>query len=75
MKTSKAIEKHPQPPGVFSPFTTIVVFVVLIIAGLAILPFVSFRLVPSRSLPSITVQYNWPDIPSRIIEMEVTGPL
>jgi multidrug efflux pump subunit AcrB len=75
MKTVKAFEKHPQPPGVFSPFSSIVVFVVLIIAGLALIPFVSFRLVPSRSLPSITVQYNWPDIPGRIIEMEVTGPL
>ena len=62
-------------PGGLSAFTTIIVFVVLIIGGLSLAPLTSFKFLPTHTLPSITVRYNWPNISGRVIEMQVTGPL
>ncbi len=62
-------------PGGLSAFTVNIIFVVLVIAGLSLAPLVSFMFMPTRSLPSITVSYNWPNVSGRVIEMEVTGPL
>jgi multidrug efflux pump subunit AcrB len=62
-------------PGGFSAFTIIVIFVVLIIAGVSLIPLTSFKFLPTRTLPSITVSYHWPNISGRVIEMQVTGPL
>ncbi len=62
-------------PGGLSAFTTNIIFVVLIIGGLSLAPLTSFKFLPSRTLPSITVNYVWPNISGRVIEMQVTGPL
>jgi multidrug efflux pump subunit AcrB len=62
-------------PGGFSAFTIIVIFVVLIIAGISLIPLTSFKFLPTRTLPSISVSYQWPNISGRVIEMQVTGPL
>ena len=59
----------------FSSFSTIVVFVLLTVIGIALIPRLNVSLVPSRSLPSITVRYNWHGASSRIIEGRVTTPL
>jgi multidrug efflux pump subunit AcrB len=59
----------------FSYFSTIVVFVLLGIIGMALIPRLNVSLVPSRSLPSITVRYNWYGASARIIESRVTTPL
>ena len=62
-------------PGGLSAFTTNIIFVVLIIGGISLAPLTSFKFLPSRTLPSITVSYMWPNISGRVIEMQVTGPL
>lgn len=62
-------------PWGMSAFTTNIIFVVLIIGGIALAPLTSFKFKPTRALPSISVSYNWPNISGRVIEMQVTGPL
>jgi multidrug efflux pump subunit AcrB len=62
-------------PGGMSAFTTIVIFVVLILGGISLAPLTSFKFLPESSLPSITVRYSWPNISGRVIEMQVTSPL
>jgi multidrug efflux pump subunit AcrB len=62
-------------PGRLSAFTINIIFVVLIIGGISLAPLTSFKFLPSRTLPSITVTFSWPNISGRIIEMEVTGQL
>jgi len=62
-------------PRGLSAFTTNIIFVVLIIGGISLAPLTSFKFLPSRTLPSITVSYMWPNISGRVIEMQVTGPL
>ncbi len=62
-------------PWGMSAFTTNIIFVVLILGGIALAPLTSFKFIPTRSLPSISVTYNWPNISGRVIEMQVTGPL
>ncbi len=59
----------------FSDFSVIIVFLVLVILGAALLPLLNIRLYPSRTLPSITVSYNWYDASPRVIEQKVTSPL
>ncbi|MGC9472389.1 MAG: efflux RND transporter permease subunit [Bacteroidales bacterium] len=57
----------------FSAFTLNVVLVILVIAGLSVIPFLSVKLNPSTTLPSVTVACTWPGASSRIIEAEVTS--
>ena len=59
----------------FSSFSTIVVFVLLSIIGIALIPRLNVSLAPSRSLPSITVNYGWYGASARIIESRVTSRL
>ena len=61
--------------SVFSAFTMNVLLVILVIAGVAIIPYLPVKLNPTRSLPSITVNYQWPLASARVIEMEVTSRL
>lgn len=58
-----------------SPFTLIVVFVCLSLAGLALLPSLPVKLNPSRTLPSLSVSFSMPGTSSLVVEQEVTGKL
>lgn len=59
----------------FSPFTLIVTFVCLSLVGLALVPFLPVKLVPSRTLPGLTITFQMPGNSSRVIESEVTSRL
>jgi multidrug efflux pump subunit AcrB len=58
-----------------SSFTINIIFVVLIIVGMAITPLLSLQLNPTRYLPSLTISYSWPEAPARVVEQEVTAVL
>ena len=59
----------------FSPFTINIIFVLLIIIGIAVIPVLSLQLNPTRYLPEMTVSWSWPLAPARVIEQEVTSVL
>lgn len=58
-----------------SSFTVIVSFVCLAIVGIALIPLLPVKLSPSRTLPSITVNFSMPDNAARVVEMEATSKL
>jgi multidrug efflux pump subunit AcrB len=58
-----------------SPFTTILIFIILVMVGIALVPLLPFKLKPSETLPSITVSYYWQDADARVVEQEVTSVL
>ena len=58
-----------------SAFSVIVVFILLMILGLAFLPRLSVRLHPSGTLPSLTITYSWHNASPRLVEQNVTAPL
>lgn len=58
-----------------SSFTLNIIFVVLIIVGMAMTPLLSLQLNPTRYLPSLTISYNWPEAPARVVEQEATSAL
>jgi len=45
------------------------------IVGVGLLPLLNMQLTPSRSLPGLSISYNWPDASARVIEQEVTSRL
>ena len=51
------------------------VFAALILIGFSVLPLLDVKLEPSRILPSLTVNYSWPDASARVVEEQVTAPL
>ena len=53
-----------------SSFTTIVVFIVLIILGLAIFPRISIHLKNTTVPPILSISYGYPGRPPRIVEQE-----
>lgn len=53
----------------------IIAFICLSLIGLALLPFVTVRLVPSGTLPEISISYSMPGHSSTVIEKEVTSRL
>ncbi|MCF6241651.1 MAG: efflux RND transporter permease subunit [Bacteroidales bacterium] len=59
----------------YSSFSIIVLFVALMIVGVAFIPMLNIRLNPSRSLPQLTVSYYWYNASAKIIEQEVTSKL
>jgi multidrug efflux pump subunit AcrB len=59
----------------YSPFTVIVAFLCLALAGLTLIPLLPVKLSPSRALPQLTVRYNMPGNAARVIEMTVTSRL
>jgi multidrug efflux pump subunit AcrB len=59
----------------FSPFTINIIFVLLIIIGIAVIPVLSLQLNPTRYMPEMTVSWSWPLAPARVIEQEVTSVL
>lgn len=58
-----------------STFTVNILFVMLIIVGAAVIPLLSLQLNPTRYLPSLTISWNWPEAPVRVVEQEVTTVL
>jgi multidrug efflux pump subunit AcrB len=58
---------------IFPAFSTIVVFVVFIIAGLSILPIIPVQLNPNTRLPAITVQFGVRNLPAMEIEEKLTS--
>ena len=60
---------------VISSFTIIVIFVAISLVGLAVIPFLTVKLTPSRTLPSLTVNFGMPGNSARIVEMEATSKL
>ena len=61
--------------NIFSPFSTVLVFVAFIIIGASMIPLLNIQLNPSRSVPSVSVEYYWRGASARIIEQEVTARL
>lgn len=55
-----------------SAFSVIMVFVLLTVAGAALLPLVNFQFTPSTSAPGITAAFRWPNAPARLVEQEAT---
>ncbi len=56
----------------FSAFKVNILFVVLVISGIAFAPLLSLQLNPTRYLPSLTISWSWPNAPVRVVEQEVT---
>jgi len=59
----------------FSPFSTIVVFVLLMLIGLFVLPKLSFQLSPSRTYGSAIIECEMPGATSEIVEISVCSVL
>lgn len=62
-------------PRTLSSFTLIVTFVCLALIGVAFIPLLPVKLVPSRTLPGLTISYSMPGNSSRVVESEVTSKL
>jgi len=58
-----------------SSFSIIIVFVCLSIIGASIIPLLSIQLSPTKTIPSIHVNYTWQDASAKVIEQEVTAKL
>ncbi len=56
-------------------FSIIVIFIALAIVGAALITRLPVKLMPSRTLPNITVSFSLPKAASRVVESEVTGKL
>ncbi|MCF8307676.1 MAG: efflux RND transporter permease subunit [Bacteroidales bacterium] len=75
---SESVDKYNDDKtkkGPLSAFSIIMVFILLSVVGIGLIPRLNISLVPSRSLPSVTVNFNWPNASARIIESRVTGKL
>lgn len=59
----------------FSPFSIIIIFIALMIAGLAVISRLSVNLYPSETLPSFRIRFAWPGMPALIVEKEVSSKL
>ena len=69
------MNKEPHYSSFLSTFTVNILFVMLIIVGAAMIPLLSLQLNPTRYLPSLTISWNWPEAPVRVVEQEVTTAL
>jgi len=69
------MKDQPQYSTFLSTFTVNILFVMLIIAGVAMIPLLSVQLNPTRYLPSLTISWNWPEAPVRVVEQDVTTVL
>lgn len=59
----------------FPSFSVLIIFILLMIVGISLLPLLNVQLTPSRSLPGLSISYNWPDASAHVIEQEVTSRL
>lgn len=62
-------------PSYISSFTVVVIFALLVLAGVTIAPQLSIRLYPSTQGSSIYVSYNYSGASAEAVEMEATAPL
>ncbi len=62
-------------PSYISPFTILVVFVVLVVVGIALAPRLSIRLYPTGEGKTIYISYLYPRASAEAVEMEATAPL
>ncbi len=69
------MNREPHHSSFLSTFTVNILFVMLIIVGAAMVPLLSLQLNPTRYLPSLTISWNWPEAPVRVVEREVTTVL
>lgn len=58
-----------------SSFSVIVIFIAMAMLGCVLMPLLPVRLVPSETLPSVSVSYSFPGASARTVEGEVTAPL
>ena len=58
-----------------SPFTVIVAFLCLALAGVALVPRLPVKLSPSYTLPQLSVSFSMPGHSSRVVEQQVTSRL
>ncbi|NMH89372.1 hypothetical protein, partial [Flavivirga algicola] len=58
-----------------STFSTLIAFICLSIVGACLIPLISVQLAPTKTLPSIHVNYSWRDASAKVIEQEVTSKL
>ncbi|MFC0878289.1 efflux RND transporter permease subunit [Saccharicrinis sp. FJH2] len=58
-----------------SSFSTITMFVLVLIVGLALIPLLHLNLEPTGALPSVTISYRMPGTTGEIIDAEVTTPM
>ncbi len=58
-----------------SSFSVIVVFLAMAMLGCVLMPLLPVKLVPSETLPSVSVSYSFPGASARTVEAEVTAPL
>lgn len=59
----------------FSPFSIILIFIALMMAGFAVISHLSVNLYPSETLPSFRISFAWPGMPALIVEKEVSSKL
>ncbi len=56
-------------------FAHITLAAALVLIGMSLVPLLPFQLHPSRSLPSMTVTFQWSEASAEVIEQEVTSSL
>ena len=56
----------------FSPFSVIVVFLALMVIGVAFVPLLDVRFQPDNILPGLSVRYTWPNASPKVIEEETS---
>ncbi len=56
----------------FSSFSVIVVFLALIIIGIAFVPLLDISYKPSRDLPQLNIYFSWPNASPKVIEDETS---
>ncbi|MDR2362035.1 MAG: hypothetical protein LBD91_04830 [Prevotellaceae bacterium] len=58
-----------------SSFSIILAFVCLTLVGVALVPLLTMKLAPDRTLPQIAVRFQMPGSAPRVVEVEVTSKL
>ncbi|MDE6817834.1 MAG: efflux RND transporter permease subunit, partial [Muribaculaceae bacterium] len=56
-------------------FSIIIIFIALAMLGCALIPRLPVKLMPSRTLPGLSVSFSMPDASARVVESEVTSKL
>lgn len=58
-----------------SSFSILIIFMILMIAGAALIPRLPVHLLPTRTMKTLSVRYSWPGASPRLLEQEVTAPM
>ncbi len=56
----------------FSSFSIIVVFLALMLIGIAFIPLLDISYKPSRDLPQLTIYFSWPNASPKVVEDETS---